>query len=231
MADSVPHILVVEDERNVGLTLVERLRKEGMEVAWSRTGAEAEIEIGRRRFDLALLDVGLPDKTGFEVATVLRSKEPSTAIIFLTAFGNPEDRIRGLELGAEDYVVKPFHLRELLLRIQNGLRRANHLSRGSSRVTIGRATVDFSRFEATVDGKAQSLTHKESALLRLLVDRSGKVVSRDEILDHVWSADEFPTSRTVDNFIMRIRRLVEANPEHPQVIKSVRGVGYLHESL
>jgi two-component system, OmpR family, alkaline phosphatase synthesis response regulator PhoP len=176
------------------------------------------------------MDVGLPDKTGFEVAAHLRDLQPAAAIIFLTAFGNPDDRIRGLELGAEDYIVKPFHLRELLLRIQNGLKRAKYLV-GSSSVKVGRAAVDFSRFEATVDGKVHSLTHKECALLRLLADRAGKVVSRDEILNHVWSEDEFPTSRTVDNFIMRLRRLVEVNPENPQVIKSVRGVGYIYESV
>lgn len=222
-------ILVVEDERNVGLTLVERLRKEGMDVAWARSGNEAQAEIAQGSFDLALMDIGLPDTTGFEIAAQLRRLHPSTAIIFLTAFGNPEDRIRGLELGAEDYVVKPFHFRELLLRIQNGLKRARSLTGGSSNVKIGRAVVDFSRFEANLDGKSQSLTHKETALLRMLVDRSGKVVSRDEILNHVWSEDEFPTSRTVDNFIMRLRRMVETNPEQPQVIKSVRGVGYLYE--
>jgi DNA-binding response OmpR family regulator len=221
-------LLVVEDERNVGLTLVERLRKEGFEVAWATTAEEARLEIQGRRFDLALMDVGLPDGSGFDVAASLRKTQPSTAIIFLTAFGSAEDKVRGLELGAEDYVVKPFHLKELLLRVQNGLKRARYLapSGGDGGVRVGRAVIHFDRFEAVTDGKTHALTHKEAALLKLLVDRRGAVVSRDEILNHVWSENEFPTSRTVDNFVMRLRRLVETDPENPQVIKSVRGVGY-----
>src|SRR5690349_14458924 len=121
-------ILVVEDEKNVGSTLVERLRKEGYEVHWASTAEEGRALIDGPRFDLALMDVGLPDGNGFQVAQVLRQKQRQAAIVFLTAFGTPEDRVRGLELGAEDYVVKPFHLKELILRIQNGLKRARYLS-------------------------------------------------------------------------------------------------------
>jgi two-component system alkaline phosphatase synthesis response regulator PhoP len=124
-------------------------------------------------------------------------------------------------------VVKPFHLKELLLRVKNGLRRAHYLAGGDDgELVLGRATIRFARFEAERDGEVFPLTHKESALLRLLVDRRGNVVSRDEILNHVWSEDEFPTPRTIDNFIMRLRRLIEVDPENPQVIRSVRGVGY-----
>lgn len=229
----VARILVVEDERNVGSTLVERLRQEGFDVTWAMTSGDAELEIEARRFDLALMDVGLPDGSGFEVAAALRKTQPGTAIIFLTAFGSPEDRVRGLELGAEDYVVKPFHFKELLLRVRNGLKRALYLAadatemaEASGGVRVGKAQISFARFEAKVDGRTQSLSHKETALLKLLVERRGKVVSRDEILNHVWSEDEFPTSRTIDNFIMRIRRLVEESPESPTTIRSVRGVGY-----
>lgn len=228
-----PRLLIVEDERNVGLTLVERLRKEGFEVAWAVTGEEARLEIRGRRFDLALMDVGLPDESGFDVAAFLRKTQPSTAIIFLTAFGSPEDKVKGLELGAEDYVVKPFHLKELLLRVQNGLKRARYLaptapqgSETADGIRVGKAVIHFARFEAVADGQTQSLTHKEAALLKLLVERQGAVVSRDEILNHVWSENEFPTSRTIDNFIMRLRRLVELDAENPMIIKSIRGVGY-----
>jgi two-component system alkaline phosphatase synthesis response regulator PhoP len=223
-------LLVVEDERNVGLTLVERLRKEGFEVAWALTGEEARLEIQGCRFDLVLMDVGLPDDSGFEVAAFLRKAQPAAALIFLTAFGSPEDKVKGLELGAEDYVVKPFHLKELLLRVQNGLKRARYLvptmPAGADGVKVGKAVIHFARFEAVSGGQTHSLTHKEAALLKLLVERQGAVVSRDEILNHVWSENEFPTSRTIDNFIMRLRRLVEQNAENPVVIKSIRGVGY-----
>ena len=139
--------------------------------------------------------------------------------------------MRGLELGADDYLTKPFHFRELLLRIQNCLKRAQDLAElpGEMRgvVRIGRAHVDFERFSAEVDGIAHALTHKECAVLRLLASRVGKAVSRDEILDKAWSADEFPTSRTVDNFIVRLRKLVEPDADEPRVIRSIRGVGYL----
>lgn len=222
-------LLVVEDEKNVGLTVVERLTKENYDVTWAHNCEEAKLEISRRHFDLALLDVGLPDGNGFDLAVLVRKNHPSTSIIFLTAFGSSEDRVRGLELGAEDYVVKPFHFKELLLRIENGLRRARYLGDsqyGPEGVRIGRALIHFPRYEAEVDGKAQTISQREAALLKLLLDRKGAVVSRDEILDQVWSENEFPTARTVDNFIMRLRRLVEIDPEEPVIIRSVRGVGY-----
>lgn len=226
-----PKILLLEDEKNVGATLVERLKGEGFQLTWEQTTRAAIQALSEgQKFDLALLDVGLPDGSGFDVGALLRERSPLTAIIFLTAFGNPEDRIRGLELGAEDYVVKPFHLQELILRIRNGLKRAQYLSntpeRFSGGIVIGKARVNFEKFEAEIEGRVERLTHKEAALLKLMVERRGHVVSRDDILDHAWSEDEFPTPRTVDNFIMRLRRLVEPNPAKSEIIRSVRGIGY-----
>ncbi len=230
MVESPGRILVLEDEKNVGSTLVERLKREGYAVEWAQSQAQALALLGSHPFDLALLDVGLPDGSGFEVAERLREFSQQTAVIFLTAFGNPEDRVRGLELGAEDYVVKPFHLKELLLRIRNGLKRAQSLAAlsGSAEdeIQLGEARVHFSRFEAIRNDERHSLTHKECMLLKLLVERKGQVVSRDEILNEVWSENEFPTTRTVDNFILRLRRLIEKDPENPALIRSVRGVGY-----
>jgi two-component system alkaline phosphatase synthesis response regulator PhoP len=224
-------LLLVEDERNVAETLAERLRTEGFVVKHADSVASAKRAIAEEKVELALLDVGLPDGNGFELARLLRERAPGTAIIFLTAHASAEDRIRGLELGADDYVGKPFHFRELLLRIHNCLKRAQDLARvpGDIRgqVRIGRALVDFERFSATVDGQSVALTHKECAVLRLLAERVGKAVSRDDILDRAWSADEFPTSRTVDNFIVRLRKLIEINAADPRVIRSIRGVGYL----
>lgn len=219
-------ILVVEDERNVGSTLVECLGREGYEVSWAKNLEEARMEIAGRKVDLAMLDIGLPDGSGFAVAAELRKTQPSAAMIFLTAFGAPEERVHGLELGAQDYIVKPFHLKELLLRIHNVMRRATSLSQAQSDVKVGRAVIHFSRYEAVVDGNTILMTQKECALLKLLVDRKGMVVSRDEILNYVWSEDEYPSSRTIDNFIMRLRRLIEVDPENPQLIRSIRGVGY-----
>ena len=232
---STHKLLVLEDEKNVGLTLVERLRKEGFEVVWVESAKAAAQAIETSRFDLALLDVGLPDGNGFEVAEKIRAKQAATSVIFLTAFGGPEDRIRGLELGAEDYVVKPFHLKELILRIRNGLKRSEYLRNGSQNsagvaavepAQIGKAQVWLSRFELKSDGETHVLTHKEAAILSLLLEKRGMVVSREEILERGWSDSEFPTTRTIDNFILRLRRWVEPNPDSPEVIRSIRGVGY-----
>jgi two-component system alkaline phosphatase synthesis response regulator PhoP len=228
---SATKLLLVEDERNVAETLMERLRAEGFQVQRADSVASARRAIAEIEVELALLDVGLPDGNGFELARLVREHAPGTAIIFLTAHDAPDDRVRGLELGADDYIGKPFNFRELLLRINNCLKRAQELRRvpgeiqGS--VRIGRALVDFERFSATVDGASVALTHKECAVLRLLAERVGRAVSRDEILDRAWSADEFPTSRTVDNFIVRLRKLIEFNAADPRVIRSIRGVGYL----
>jgi two-component system alkaline phosphatase synthesis response regulator PhoP len=223
---SAPRILVVEDEKNVGSTLVERLTAEGFEVAWATTAAEARSEITARRFDLALLDVGLPDGSGFEVAGHIRKTHAGTAILFLTALGGPEERVRGLELGAEDYIVKPFYAKELILRIHNALKRSKYLADTPDTLVLGRAQIRFDRQEAIVGGIAHTLSQKESALLKFLLERRGAIVSRDEILNFVWSDHEFPTPRTVDNFIVKLRKLVELDPENPQLIRSVRGVGY-----
>ena len=228
-------LLLVEDERNVAETLIERLAAEGFQAARADSVASARRAIAEAQFELALLDVGLPDGSGFELARVLRARSPATAIIFLTAHAGAEDRIRGLELGADDYIGKPFHFRELLLRIQNCLKRAQDLAQVPGemrgRVRIGRALVDFERFSATVGDDNVALTHKECAVLRLLAERVGKAVSRDEILDRAWSTDEFPTSRTVDNFIVRLRKLIEVDAADPRVIRSIRGVGYLLTEL
>ena len=229
--NSGAQLLVVEDDRNVGATLVERLHAAGYRVTLAESAERARQAWRAQPPQLVLLDVGLPDGNGFELAVELRTAVPQSALIFLTAHGNPDDRVRGLELGADDYLTKPFHFRELLLRIQNCLKRAQDLAElpGEMRgvVRIGRARVDFERFSAEADGTTHALTHKECAVLRLLASRVGKAVSRDEILDRAWSADEFPTSRTVDNFIVRLRRLVEPDVDEPRVIRSIRGVGYL----
>lgn len=231
MTQPAARILVVEDERNLAETLAERLSASGYTVDRADSVAHALEAVQHHVPDLVLLDVGLPDGDGFTLARELRTRVPSAAIVFLTAQANPEDRVRGLELGADDYVPKPFNFRELLLRVQNCLKRAESLQRqaGEMRgpVRIGRARVDFERFAAEVEGRWQPLTHKECAVLRLLASKVGKAVSRDEILDVAWSPDEFPTSRTVDNFIVRLRKLVETNAAEPRLIRSIRGVGYL----
>jgi DNA-binding response OmpR family regulator len=228
---NLTRILVVEDEVNVGRTLTERLSSEGYAITWARTGADALAASPDPPYALALLDVGLPDQSGFDLAAILRRRYPMTAIVFVTAFGTPDDRVRGLELGAEDYVVKPFNFKELHLRIQNALRRASLLAKAESRfekpMQVGRARIDLKRMEARIGDTSVMLTHKECAVLSLLLEKQGAVLARDEILDRAWAEDEFPTPRTVDNFILRLRKLIEPDATDPHVIRSVRGVGYL----
>jgi DNA-binding response OmpR family regulator len=227
-------LLLLEDDANVAGTLTSRLTTEGYAVTHANSVRAAREALAGTAFQVAVLDVGLPDGNGFEVAQSLRDRSPATAVLFLTAYGTPEDRIRGLELGADDYVTKPFVFRELLLRIQNVQKRAHDLQQPGTvpgaTARIGVAEVDFGRFTARVGDQVHRLTHKECAVLKLLVERAGNAVTRDEILDRAWSPDEFPTQRTVDNFIVRLRKLVERDPSNPQSILSVRGVGYQLET-
>ncbi len=223
-------VVVVEDEENLARMLCERLAAEGYEVRHAASGEAALATLRADPTDLVLLDVGLPDISGFELAPRLRRLQPRAAFVFLTAYSSPEDRIRGLELGAEDYIGKPFHFRELVLRMrrvhERALDVAERSGKGSPRVRIGAAVVDCARFELERDGVVHTLTHKECAVLQLLLDAGGEVVSRNQILDRAWSPDEYPTPRTVDNFILRLRKLIEFDPQDPTAIRSLRGVGY-----
>jgi DNA-binding response OmpR family regulator len=227
-----PALLLVEDDPNVAGTLASRLTDEGFEVTRAGSVLAAREAIRQHAFAAAVLDVGLPDGNGFDVARHLRETSPGTAMLFLTAYSTPEDRIHGLELGADDYMTKPFAFRELLLRVRNMLKRAGDIADRVSvgPVRIGIATVDFERFTAESGGALHRLTHKECAVLKLLVDQAGKAVSRDDILGKAWAPDEFPTERTVDNFILRLRKLVEQDPANPRTIRSIRGVGYQLET-
>jgi two-component system alkaline phosphatase synthesis response regulator PhoP len=223
-------VVVVEDEENLARMLCERLAAEGYVVRHAATGEAAVAALRAEATDLVLLDVGLPDISGFDLAPRLRRLQPGAAFLFVTAYSSPDDRIRGLELGAEDYIGKPFHFRELVLRMRRVHERALDVSQRSQnnggRRRIGVAVVDCARFELERDGVVHTLTHKECAVLQLLLDAAGEVVSRNQILDRAWSPDEYPTPRTVDNFILRLRKLIERDPQNPQAIRSIRGVGY-----
>ncbi len=226
------NLLLLEDEANVGSTLKDRLDLEGYSVTWVHTLAEAKRVLREDSFQLALLDVNVPDGSGFDLGKLIRQDFPSTAMIFLTAAGSTEDRVHGLELGAEDYVVKPFNYKELLLRIQNVIKRIHFVKdtgESETEVQIGRARVRFKHYEILVDDTKHPLSHKECALLKLLYEKRGQVVSRDDILNLIWSEDEYPTPRTIDNFVLRLRKLIEPDSNAPSIIRSIRGVGYLME--
>jgi DNA-binding response OmpR family regulator len=208
-------ILLVEDDSSLGATLRDRLVKDGYTVVWTSTLRDSVAEGARQPFDLYIFDVGLPDGTGFDLARQM----PPKPLIFLTAQSDAESRLTGYDLGAEEYIPKPFHLRELLIRIKHVLE--NHMP--SDRLEIGGIKVDFGSFKFEREGKAEAVPAKDLSLLKLLVDRSPNVVRRDEALDLLWGEDKFPSNRTVDNAVLRLRT---ALGEASACIESVRGVGY-----
>jgi len=222
-------ILVVEDEEHLAEVLADNLELEGWKTEIVHDGEAALAAVRRAEPDLVLLDVMLPKKDGFQVCAELRAEGREVPILFLTARGEADDRVKGLELGGDDYLAKPFDLRELILRVRAILKRTHWLSSPSSageRLVLGRATIDFRTFSVTIDGQETRLSTKETMILRVLAERAGEVVSRAEILDLVWGYDAFPTTRTIDNFIVRLRRLLEPDPAEPRYLHTIRGTGY-----
>jgi DNA-binding response OmpR family regulator len=220
-------ILVVEDEPNLAAGLREALEAEGYWVQTVTDGLEAHRAFSAGRYDLVLLDVMLPYLDGFTLCERIRSEGNQTPVLFLTAKGLAEDRIKGFEAGGDDYLDKPFELKELLLRIAAILRRTAWYVQNHAELRFGDNTVDFANYQVRGwNGLAHELTHKEAMILKLLANRSGTTVTREEILDHVWGYEVFPSTRTIDNFIVRLRKRFERDPERPQFIHTVHGIGY-----
>ncbi|MFT4643765.1 MAG: two-component system alkaline phosphatase synthesis response regulator PhoP [Planctomycetota bacterium] len=225
----IPRILLAEDEKSLreGITL--NLELEGYEVEAVTNGLEAVKTFSNQRFTLVVLDVMMPGMNGFEVCEKIRLTDPETPILFLTAKDTSQDKINGLKIGADDYLTKPFNLEELLLRIKVLIK---HSFKGSEEAeelknfAFGDNSVNFTTFVAETTKGAISLTSKESQLLKLLIDRKNEVVSRNQILKYVWGYDVYPSTRTIDNFILSFRKYFEENPRKPQFFHSVRGVGY-----
>lgn len=208
-------ILLVEDDWSLGATLRDRLTKEGYEVVWTRTKRASAEAAEQNIFDLYLFDVGLPDGDGFDLAKSL----PSKPFIFLTAQGDAESRLKGYDLGAEEYIPKPFHLRELLMRIRHVLE--NHMPAGE--LVLGDVRINFAGFELTRAGVKEPVAPRDLMLLKLLVEKSPNAVTRDEAIQCMRGEDKFPSNRTVDNAILRLRTVLG---EHGAAIESIRGVGY-----
>ncbi|MEM1205049.1 MAG: response regulator transcription factor [Acidobacteriota bacterium] len=218
------HVLVVEDERHLADGIAENLEAEGYGVTVEADGARGLERLMAGSFDLVILDVMLPGLDGYTVCQEARRRGDSTPILFLTARGDAQDRIRGLEAGGDDYLPKPFHLRELLLRVSAILRRGR--APGEA-LEFGGNRVDFRTYSGrSWDGRGHELTHKEAMILRCLGRRPGEVVTREDVLDDVWGHEVFPSTRTVDNFILRLRKRFEPDPEAPVHFHTVRGVGY-----
>jgi len=220
-------ILIVEDEPNMRLGLKDNLEFEGYEVSIATDGQKGLDQILGTNFDLVLLDVMLPEMSGFDVCKEAREKGVQTPIILLTAKGEEIDKVLGLELGADDYITKPFGLRELLARIKAVLRRGqNNNSTESAETVIGKMIVNFAAYSASVGEQPVKMSHKEFEILKYLWEHRNDTVSRYQLLEDIWGYNEQPTTRTVDNFILKLRQKIEANPEEPQIILTVHGVGY-----
>jgi len=221
-------ILIVEDEPSMLMGLKDNLEFEGYQVDVADDGEIGLDKISENEYSLVLLDVMLPKISGFDICKQVRKKGISTPIILLTARGEEIDKVLGLEFGADDYITKPFSLRELLARIRAVLRRTENgvESKVDPKIEIGKLSINFSSFEGFVDQKEVKMSHKEVEILNYLWNNKNTIVSRDDLLDNIWGMEYQPTSRTIDNFILKLRHKIEVDPNHAKIILTVHGVGY-----
>lgn len=219
-------ILIIEDEEAILMALEDDLSLEGYRVTGATDGVEGFAKAKEGGYDLIILDIMLPGMDGFDICRRLRGAGDTTPILVLTAKDQEVDKVLGLELGADDYVTKPFSRRELLARVKALLRRAELTDQPLEHFHFADVMVDFRGYEVRKDGRPVELTAKEFALLRLLIDHRGEVLRRDVILDEVWGDDSDVFPRTVDTHVVHLRQKLEEEPAHPKHIVNVRGVGY-----
>jgi DNA-binding response OmpR family regulator len=221
-------ILVIEDDSAILRGLKDNLEFEHYEVLTATDGEEGYALIKQQKPDLVILDLMLPRMSGYEVCRKVREGGGKVPILILTARGEEVDKVFGLNIGADDYMTKPFSVREILARIQALLRRTANAKTGSlpDEIRFDDVTVDFRRFEARKGGRTIEMSRKEFGVLRVLAARTGEVVTREELLDEVWGYDRFPTTRTVDNHVALLRSKIETDPAQPRRLITIRGVGY-----
>jgi DNA-binding response OmpR family regulator len=222
----MPRILIVEDEPNMVAGLRDNFEFEGYEVITAPDGVAGLERALSESPDLVILDVMMPRMSGLDVCKQLKSRRPSTPIIMLTARGQEVDKVVGLELGADDYVTKPFSIRELLARVKAVLRRSGNPPRQGEKFAFGEVEVNVRSCQVSRKGKALDFSSKEFELLKYFLIHPGETLSRDRLLEEVWGYDHFPTTRTVDAHIVRLRQKVEPKPEEPRFILTVHGTGY-----
>ena len=225
-ANTMTKILIVEDESNMVAGLRDNFEFEGYQVITAPDGVAGLERALSDTPDLVILDVMMPRMSGLDVCKQLKAKRPSTPIIMLTARGQEVDKVVGLELGADDYVTKPFSIRELLARVKAVLRRAQPVPKDKELYQFGDVEVNLKSCQVSRQGKALDVSSKEFDLLKFFVCHSGEAISRDRLLEEVWGYDRFPTTRTVDAHIVRLRQKVEPTPDDPHFILTVHGVGY-----
>jgi two-component system, OmpR family, alkaline phosphatase synthesis response regulator PhoP len=223
---NMPKILIIEDDENIGMAMEDDLTFEGYNVDRITNGKQGLKKAQRIHFDLIILDIMLPELDGFEICKELRKLNITTPVIMLTAKGQEIDKVLGLELGADDYMTKPFSPRELLARIKAILRRNNQTKQSLNVVRVGNVELNFKTYEAKKKGTKINLTALEFTLLHFFIINKSEVLNRDLILDEIWGKDVFVTSRTVDTHVSNLRKKIEDDPASPNHIISVRGVGY-----
>jgi two-component system, OmpR family, alkaline phosphatase synthesis response regulator PhoP len=225
-----PSILLVEDEEHLHEALKMNLELEGYQVTSAFDGIQASKAVQNEYFDLIIMDVMIPEIDGFSVTQNIRLTNTEMPILILSAKDNSEDRVTGLKKGADDYLTKPFNLEELLLRVSKLIKKNKQLQERSTvgnSYSFGGHTVDFKAQEATIaSGERISLSKKEAMLLKLLIENKNEVVPREKILQSVWGYNVYPTTRTIDNFILNFRKYFEQDSRNPKYFHSVRGVGY-----
>lgn len=219
-------ILIVEDEPAMAAGLRDNLEFEGFDVRIARDGEEALASVADARPDLILLDLMLPRRNGLDVCRELRRRDIRVPIIMLTARGHETDKVVGLEIGADDYVTKPFSVRELMARVRAHLRRTEQQASGADVFCFGDVEVDFRHQRAARAGQPLRLTAREFDLLKYFAQRRGETISRDELLDNVWGLSAYPLSRTVDNHIAKLRQKIERRPAEPEYLITIHGLGY-----
>ena len=227
----MPHrILLVEDEENLRSAIRLNLEMEGYDITEARDGKTAFNQFRAAHFDLIVLDVMLPEMDGYTLCQKIRLENTRVPVIFLTAKGASDERVRGLKLGADDYLAKPFNLEELLLRVGALIRRGGQSQEEravAGTYRFGKCEIKFLTYEITgLDGSKHTLAKREIQLLKLLIERKNEVISREDILRTVWEYDVYPSTRTIDNYIVSFRKYFEKDPRQPKHFFSVRGVGY-----
>lgn len=225
-------ILIVEDEPNLGFTLREYLKDKGYNVHLAQNTEMAFELFITNPPAIVLMDIGLPDGNGLDLCKRLRSIRKDFVLIFLSAQNDPEIRVKGLELGGEDYITKPFALKELILRLERILKSDENFQEFPEIVKIGNLVMKLNQYELIdAQGNIIALTQKEKGILQLLYDKRNQPVTREEIIKEIWGPNSFPSNRTVDNYIVKLRKWVDSDPLHYLDIKSIRGIGYKLSSV
>ena len=221
------NILIVEDEENLGITLSEYLKGLGHGCFWAKNAKTARELFSLQRPGVILMDIGLPDGNGLDLAREFRKIRKDFVLLFLSALNDPETKVEGLEIGADDYITKPFALKELILRLNRILSSQSEISKLPEEINHGPLKIWFKRYEVQdAQGGVLSLSQKECAILELLYTKKNEAVDREEIIEKIWGEDKFPSNRTVDNYIVKLRKWCETDPAKNLEIQSIRSIGY-----